>query len=102
MLGSLMILLRQIFAIHTVIVRAIASANGNIDTADSCGFFGQHQHDSTTHLLDETLDHINGTITYNEDPCNRTMLEDPVGNTTGNGQQIEIPEEQLKSLKVGN
>ena len=100
MLGSLILLLRQIFAIQTVIVRAIASANGNKDTADSCVFFEQQQHNSTTHVLDDTIDHINGIITYNEDHRNQTMVEETVGNTMGNGPQIEIPEDQLKLLKV--
>ena len=100
MLGSLMLLLRRIYAIHTVIVKAIASANGNMDISNSCVLAEQND-TPTNDIVDEELDYLTSNTISNDDPSKRhTYLEETVASTMGNGQLIEIPEDQLRSLKV--
>ena len=96
MLGSLMLLLRRIFAIHTVIVKAIASANGNKNVSDRSSEDGN---------VKESLNPFEDYIDSDNENDRQIAVKlenngDSSKSASGNGQNIEIPEEQLKSLKV--
>ena len=96
MLGSLMLLLRRIFAIHTVIVKAIASANGNRPAAEGLLEDNSKKESLNPFGDDSDSDNVNTT----ELSIKMEAKEEICINTTGGGQNIEIPEDQLKSLKV--
>ena len=98
MLGSLMLLLRRIFAIHTVIVRAIASANRNSDLANSMNPDGKKSAIACEpgHEMGLSIEYESAEDFSNENVVTPETATSPVGN----GQTIEIPQDQLHSLKV--
>ena len=101
MLGSLILLLRRIFAIQTVIVKAIASANGDKDISADGVLLEPPDYPSINAIPNEGLNHTPSASQVNENSSkNYAILEETVINTVGNGQVIEIPYEQLKSLKI--
>ena len=109
LLGSLISLLRRIYAIHTVIVQAIASANSLPDipgSYNSCDL-------PTDVISEENVWHDNNFAEFSDDERKSyTMLEHrettenysirstPPINAVASGPQIIIPGEQLRALKV--
>ena len=97
MLGSLMLLLRRIYAIQTVIVSAITSANGNKPTFDN--FTQANDEEETPFDLPE--DNLENDNVNTIEASFKVENNGDLGlNSTGNVQNIEIPQDQLKSLKV--
>ena len=109
-LGSLISLLRRIYAIHTVIVQAIASANASADIPDSYNLHDIHRDAvSDEYALN---DGIYGRFTecddteqkdYTMEECHESTNSvrlSPITNIVASGPQIIIPDDQLKALKV--